>query len=233
MYLKRLIKTTFAAFLGVIAMSCNEMTIEMPKGMDGKDGMTAYQTWKTAVQSGTLKWPIDKVEVTDYMAYIKGEKGENGMSAYELWKVMISTGTVADPHNPSQNWDASRNTEADFWNFLTGRDGVAPHVGSNGNWFIGSADTGVKAVGKDGKDGKDGLDGLDGQTAYELWKEMVAAGTIDWPKDKTTQVDFYTYLKGKDGENGLTPHVGSNGNWFIGATDTGVPAKGEKGDDGK
>ena len=28
----------------------------------------------------------------------------------------------------------------------------------------------------------------------------------------------------------VTPHIGANGNWFIGDTDTGVAAKGEKGD---
>lgn len=39
-------------------------------------------------------------------------------------------------------------------------------------------------------------------------------------------------LKGKQGANGTTPHIGENGNWFIGDTDTGVPAKGEGGGSG-
>lgn len=34
----------------------------------------------------------------------------------------------------------------------TGAPGVTPHIGTNGNWYIGSADTGVKAQGKDGSD---------------------------------------------------------------------------------
>lgn len=38
--------------------------------------------------------------------------------------------------------------------------GTAPHIGDNGNWFIGETDTGVKAAGTDGKDGKDGEDGV-------------------------------------------------------------------------
>lgn len=37
---------------------------------------------------------------------------------------------------------------------------------------------------------------------------------------------------GKDGVNGVTPHVGSNGNWFIGETDTGIPATGPAGGQG-
>lgn len=34
---------------------------------------------------------------------------------------------------------------------------------------------------------------------------------------------------GQPGADGTTPHIGGNGNWFIGDTDTGVPAKGEGG----
>ena len=34
---------------------------------------------------------------------------------------------------------------------------------------------------------------------------------------------------GGGGQNGITPHIGSNGNWYIGDNDTGVKAKGEDG----
>lgn len=37
---------------------------------------------------------------------------------------------------------------------------------------------------------------------------------------------------GAGGENGITPHIGDNGNWYIGSTDTGKPSRGEKGDKG-
>ena len=35
--------------------------------------------------------------------------------------------------------------------------------------------------------------------------------------------------KGEPGENGITPHIGTNGNWYIGETDTGVVAQGKEG----
>lgn len=41
-----------------------------------------------------------------------------------------------------------------------GQDGVTPVIGSNGNWWIGNKDTGVKARGENGNDGKDGNDGI-------------------------------------------------------------------------
>jgi hypothetical protein len=36
-----------------------------------------------------------------------------------------------------------------------------------------------------------------------------------------------------DGLNGITPHIGDNGNWWIGTTDTGVHAQGERGEQGE
>ena len=37
---------------------------------------------------------------------------------------------------------------------------------------------------------------------------------------------------GQDGADGITPHIGDNGNWFIGDNDTGKPSRGEKGEKG-
>lgn len=39
--------------------------------------------------------------------------------------------------------------------------------------------------------------------------------------------------KGEPGADGITPTIGSNGNWFLGATDTGKPSRGETGAPGK
>ncbi len=36
---------------------------------------------------------------------------------------------------------------------------------------------------------------------------------------------------GEDGADGVTPHIGDNGNWFVGNKDTGVKARGDDGDD--
>lgn len=41
-----------------------------------------------------------------------------------------------------------------------------------------------------------GPKGDSGLSAYEVWKENVNNGTIKWPKDKITEIDFFKYLKG-------------------------------------
>ena len=215
--------------LCLLATACTSIGFELPQGPQGPDGKSAYDLWKEEVEAGRINWPGDRTTPADFFVFVKGEKGDrgaDGQSAYELWKQLIAQGTVANPHDGSQTWPASKNSEADFWDFISGRDGQTPHVGSNGNWFIGATDTGVKATGRDGRDGRDGLDGKDGLSAYEQWRQLVVQGATDWPKDQTSMNDFFLFLKGRDGANGITPHVGTNGHWFVGSTDTGVTAQG-------
>lgn len=68
-----------------------------------------------------------------------------------------------------------------------------------------------------------GSGGSDGKSAYEIAVEQGFTGT---------EAEWIASLQGSDGANGITPHIGDNGNWYIGETDTGVSAAGEKGDTG-
>lgn len=90
-----------------------------------------------------------------------------------------------------------------------------------------------------GEDGKDGIDGQDGKSAYELWVEAVMDGLENphspgnlWPEDAVGINDFWYYLTGADGKDGVTPNIGQNGNWWIDGEDTGIPAIGKDGEDG-
>ena len=62
-----------------------------------------------------------------------------------------------------------------------GPAGTTPHIGGNGNWWIGESDTGVKAAGKDGKDGEDAepaQNGKDGKSAYQIAIDNGFTGTV-------------------------------------------------------
>lgn len=74
----------------------------------------------------------------------------------------------------------------------------------------------TEAVVKNGKDGANGRDGADGQPGRD--------GT-----DGAPGRDGVDGQPGKDGKDGITPTIGDNGNWFLGATDTGKPSRGEDG----
>lgn len=215
--------------LAIIISSCGNMNFELPYGPKGPRGRAAYDVWKEQVNKGQINWPKDQVEVSDYLVYIKGPKGDrgdDGLSAYETWKALIKDNNVPNPHVPGETWDSNRNSQTDFWDFLTGKDGKTPYVGKNKNWWIGTTDTGVYAYGTIGKDGL---------SAYDRWLLDVDAGkAIDnsgkvWPKSKKSLDDFFTYWKGKDGRLGLTPKIGDDGNWWLGETNTNIPAQGQDG----
>lgn len=136
---------------------------------------------------------------------VQGLPGKDGLSAYELWVKAVQEKSI-DYSGPV---DINH-----FFLYLKGKDGV------------------------DGKDGKDGKDGSDGKSAYEVWLEYVASGVEDphnpgtnWDKSRTSMADFYWFLTGNNGDDGLIPYI-KDGNWWIGDSDTGVKARGDKGDRG-
>ena len=55
---------------------------------------------------------------------------------------------------------------------------------------------------------------------------------IEFQKNNASLSFSEALLKGDKGADGITPHIGENGNWYIGSTDTGKPSRGEKGDKG-
>ena len=115
-----------------------------------------------------------------------------------------------------------------------GADGITPTIGSNGNWFLGATDTGkpsrgaTGAPGKGGADGKPGAAGAPGKDGHSPVVTATKSG-----KATTINVDgaaIATVEDGADGKpgatgaDGITPHIGDNGNWYIGDDDTGKPS---------
>lgn len=100
-----------------------------------------------------------------------------------------------------------------------GADGVTPHIGANGNWFLGENDTGKPSRGEKGEKGDTGAIGPRGEAGPQG-----ATG-----KDGTNGKDGVDGKPGAAGADGVTPHIGDNGNWYIGSTDTGDPSRGATG----
>jgi len=84
-----------------------------------------------------------------------------------------------------------------------GENGITPHIGGNGNWFIGEVDTGIKAQGNDGIDGENGTDGvgiseiISGES-YEEEGYTITPITFK----KTDGSEESVNVRAKNGENG-------------------------------
>ena len=127
-----------------------------------------------------------------------------------------------------------------------GKDGITPTIGKNGNWYLGSTDTGKPSRGADGtpgatgapgKDGAPGADGKDGITPTIGKNGNWYLGSTDTGKPSrgaggtpgATGAPGKDGAPGADGKDGITPAIGENGNWYLGSSDTGKPSRGADG----
>ena len=111
-----------------------------PNFARGKDGLTAYEV---AVKNGFIG------SEQDWLASLKGETGPAGEPG--------SAGHQGLPGMPGKDGYTPQKG-VDYF------DGITPHVGENGNWFIGDIDTGIPATGPAGNQGLPGVPGEDGHT---------------------------------------------------------------------
>lgn len=115
-----------------------------PAGQKGADGKTP----EFRVNENTLQWRYvgDEIWLNLYdLTALKGADGRDG----------------ADGINGKDGVDGKDG--ADGLNGADGKDGNTPFIGENGNWWIGTNDTGVKAKGKDGSAGEKGDTGEKGE----------------------------------------------------------------------
>ena len=204
-------------------------------------------------------------KITGYYVYSKDESGaytkvSEKLSAeateYEIknlglngkYTYVVTTVATVDNKDYESVWSNEAHYRAD----------EAPYIGSNGNWWVGGTDTGVKAAGDDGKPGKDGetpyigengnwwigftdtkvkaagTDGKDGEKGEDGETPYIGENGNWWIGETDTGVKAVATdgADGTNGADGLTPSIGENGNWWIGATDTGVKAAGTDGTNG-
>lgn len=108
------------------------VTIPETPGLDGEDGREV----ELSVVSDYIVWRyVGEVDWINLIALsaLKGDKGDDG-------------------YTPIKGVDYFDGEDgADGTNGTDGTDGVTPHIGENGNWYIGVVDTGIPATGEDGK----------------------------------------------------------------------------------
>ena len=123
-----------------------------------------------------------------------------------------------------------------------GDNGYTPYIGENGNWWINNEDTGYQAIGHNGTNGTNGQDGTNGADGVSITgiTKIDTTGNVDtyqitFSNDDTFEFSVTNGVDGQDGSNGQdgkTPHIGENGNWWIGNEDTGYQAIGHDGTNG-
>lgn len=105
-----------------------------------------------------------------------------------------------------------------------GADGITPHIGDNGNWYIGSTDTGKPSRGATGAPGKDGA-GMDitGATVGQIAKitAVDASGVptawepVDMPNsDRETDMELIRHIEITDAVSAISINEDDDGEPF-------------------
>lgn len=181
-------------------------------GSGGKDGTGIESiTYKGEDESGGNMYTVLLTDGTSYdITAPKGAKGDKGDAgdkgdpgkAATIQVGNVTTGAAGTPASVSNVGTA----EAAIIDFAiprgdkgadgaAGADGVTPHIGDNGNWYLGTTDTGKPSRGETGLQGLQGEKGADGKTPVK--------GTDYWTAaDKQEIIDdihpaYYIDLEGE------------------------------------
>lgn len=206
----------------------NLMPLSDLKGDSGEDGREVeLQNNGTSIQwryEGETEWK-DLVALSD----IAGSDGADGKKV----ELRVEGGYIQWKYDADSDWQnlialsALQGIKGDKGDKGDpGEDGDTPYIGDNGNWWIGTTDTGIKASGtdgsngsngSDGEDGQDGKDGTDGLTPYVGSNGNWWIGTTD------------TGIKaaGTNGANGQNGTNGKNGADGVGIADIKLNENGE------
>lgn len=110
-------------------------------GQNGKDGANG-KTPEFRVNENNLQWRYvgDEIWLNLYdLSILKGLDGADGKDG-------INGKDGVDGKDGADGKDGTNGQ-----NGADGKDGNTPFIGENGNWWIGTTDTGVKATGVDGE----------------------------------------------------------------------------------
>ena len=119
-------------------------------------------------------------------------------------------GATVGTTSPRPDWNQTDPKKADYIKNKpegagggSGTDGITPHIGANGNWWIGDTDTGVKAAGTNGSNGADGVSPTVTVTSITGGHRITITD-----KNGTKTVDV---MDGTDGSNGKDGAAGKDG----------------------
>jgi hypothetical protein len=179
-------------FSGLLPECTFQANTSLNYGVDGVDGVSAYQVWLSEGNDGDESAFIDSLVGTKGA---NGYMGKDGKSAYQLW---LDAG--------------NKGNSAEFLNSLIGDSGVNGVAGLSAyELWLSTGQNGTlqnflnSLVGASGSSGANGTNGTNGLSAYELWKQSDSANA------NKSVAEFLQSLVGAQGLKGDTGATGSTG----------------------
>lgn len=169
--------------VGIYAVKGNELVIPtvyatigiVLKGADPSGDVSADPTLPVWAQLQTLIGDLADLdtEAKNNLVAAINEAAQTGGGGSASIAMRVDGGYIQYSTDKGETW-VNLIAEADLKGDKgdTGADGITPHIGANGNWYIGDDDTGKPSRGEQGAkgdkgdagaDGKNGIDGVNGK----------------------------------------------------------------------
>lgn len=242
---------TKESLLGGGAVVGKNVTISSITPIDGGNRVTFSYT----LDNGTVK--TSTMDVMDGKDGQQGVDGVDGIGISKIEKIgtvdLIDTYRITFTDNTSFYYDVTNGVDGKTPSIT---------IEANDNWFVDGIDTGIKAKGEKGDTGSgfnttrqySSVSDMMADTNPANDSEIVVVVLDDvgnfymrlssyvdpdgitngyLPIGSAQDISTIKGEPGKDGTDGITPHIDSaTKHWFLGTTDTGVTAEGKDGTDG-
>ena len=176
-------------------------------GVKGDSRITAGPVKITALPFGSTEGELPDISPTQYEALLAIIGSLDNLTTANKDSVVGAINETNAAWYPNVSEDGTIS-----WERVLTTDAPKPQN------IKGNTGTGIESITARGQD-------KDGGNVYRILLTDGTAFDFTAPKGATGP----TGPQGKQGEEGTTPHIGDNGNWFIGDTDTGMPSRGENG----
>lgn len=143
---------------------------------------------------------------------LKGDTGADGKSAFEIYRAN------GGPIDNEADWLASLS--------ITGPTGKSAYE----LYVAQCTQNGITPKNLEGWLAS--LQGVPGKSAYDIYVDQCTALGVE-PFTKDVWLISLKGQDGMDGNDGSTPYIGTNGNWFIDGRDTRQPSRGANGQNGQ
>ena len=196
-----------------------------PRGQDGRSVISIDKTNSEGlIDTYTITYSDDTTSTFIVVNGEQGPQGIQGMPGSNGHTPVISIDATTG------NWVVDGTDTGFSAKGPAGQNGLTPHVGQNGNWWIGETDTGVKA---EGQNGQNGASVTTGNGAPASGRGNVGDTYIDLNTGEIYDKTENGWEKQAGNSGFAIPHIGTNGNWWVGENDTGIAATGPQGPAGR
>ena len=185
--------------LGLSGVAGIQYSLKGPQGDKGTNGTNGTDGITPSINSENKHWRIGTTDTGVVAQGQNGKDGTNGANGRGITSIektssngLTDTYTITYTDKTTSAFNVSNGAKGT--DGTNGTNGITPSIGENGNWFLGTTDTGKPSRGANGANGTNGADG-----ASRLTGKAAPAASLGKNGDVYIATDTYDLYTKADG----------------------------------